>query len=65
VDYTDALVMESDKAVVVIPIAHDIGSPGPRRAKGYKREVVVHLGEELGARVLINLDASPISVIER
>jgi hypothetical protein len=29
------------------------------------REVVVHLGAKLGARVLINLDASPIPVIER
>jgi hypothetical protein len=64
VEYPDALVMESNTAVVVVPISHDIGPPGARRAKGYKREVVVHLGAKLGARVLINLDASPIPVIE-
>jgi hypothetical protein len=63
VEYPDALVMESDTAVVVVPVAHDIGPPGPRRAKGYKREVVVHLGAKLGARVLVNLDASPVVVV--
>jgi hypothetical protein len=65
VEYPDGLVMESDTAAVVIPIVHDIGPPGPRRARGYKSEVVVHLGAKLGARVLMNLDASPIPVIER
>jgi len=65
VEYPDASVMESDTALVVVPNAHDIGPPGPRRAKGYKREVVVHLGAQLGARVLVNLDASPVPVIRR
>jgi hypothetical protein len=65
VEYPDALVVESDKAVVVIPISHDIGPPGARRAKGYRREVVVHLAAKLGARVLVNLDASPVPVVER
>jgi hypothetical protein len=63
VEYPDAPVMESATAVVVVPIPHDIGPPGARRAKGYKREVVVHLGATLGARVLINLDATPIPVV--
>lgn len=64
VEYADALVMESDTAVVVVPVAHDIGTPGPRQAKGYKRGVV-HLGVDLGPRVLVNLDAGPVPVTRR
>ncbi len=63
VEFPDSVVMESDRAVAVIPIAHDIGPPGPRRAKGYRREVAVRLEAALGPRVLVNLDASPVEVV--
>src|ERR1700688_283445 len=63
VEYPDAVVIESDQAVAVIPIVNDIGPPGPQRARGYRREVVVRLREMLGARVLVNLDASPVVVL--
>lgn len=62
VEYPDTVVMESDCAIAVIPIDHDIGPPGPRIALGYGREVVVRLRDELGARVVVNLDASPVVV---
>jgi hypothetical protein len=62
VEYPGAVVMESDCAVAVIPIDHDIGPPGPRIALGHGREVVVRLRHELGARVVVNLDASPVVV---
>jgi len=61
-EYPDAVVMETAHAVAVIPIAHGIGRPGPRRLLGYRREVVVRLGNKLGARVLVNLDSSPVVV---
>jgi hypothetical protein len=64
VEYPDAVVMESDSAVAVIPVDRDIGPPGPRIALGYGREVVVRLGDELGARVVVNLDASPVVVAQ-
>ena len=63
VDYPSSEVIESDHAVVVIPVGFDLGPPGPRRAVGYRREVVVQLRSRLGNRVLINLDASPIAVL--
>ena len=63
VQYPDAVVIESKQAVAVIPIVVDIGPPGPRRFVGCGREVVVHLGEKLGAHVLVNLDASPVFVV--
>src|SRR6202043_3616302 len=63
VEYPNSEVMESNQAVAVIPIAHDTGPPGPRRAKGYGREVVVRFRGTLGARVLINLNASPVVVV--
>jgi hypothetical protein len=64
VEYPDTVVMEPDCAVAVIPVDHDIGPPGPRIALGYGREVVVRLRDELGGRVLVNLDASPVVVTQ-
>ena len=61
-EYPDAVVLETNQAVAVIPIAHDIGPPGPRILLGRGREVVVRLADKLSARVLVNLDASPVEV---
>lgn len=63
--YPAAQVKESRRAVAVIPIGHDVGPTGPRRAIGVQREVVARLQDLLGARVLINLDASPVAVKAR
>jgi hypothetical protein len=63
VDYPKSEVIESDHAVAVIPVGLDHGPPGPHRFVGYRREVVVQLRSQLGNRVLINLDASPIAVL--
>jgi hypothetical protein len=63
VDYPSSEVIESDHAVAVIPVERDHGPPEPRRAIGYRREVVVSLRQRFGNRVLVNLDASPVSVL--
>jgi hypothetical protein len=63
VDYPSSEVIESDHAVAVIPVEHDHGPPGARRAIGYGREVVVQLRSRFGNRVLVNLDARPVSVL--
>jgi len=63
VDYPASEVVESDQAVAVIPVELDHGPPGPRRAIGYRREAVFQLRSPFGDRVLVNLDASPVSVV--
>jgi hypothetical protein len=63
VDYPSSEVIESDRAVAVIPVEHDHGPPGARRAIGHTREIVGHLQKKLGTRVLVNLDASPVQVV--
>lgn len=63
VDYPSSEVTESDHAVAVIPVELDHGPPGPRIAIGYRREVVVPLRQRFGNRVLVNLDAKPVSVL--
>lgn len=62
VQYPTAEVIDSDQAVVVLPVEHDTGPPGFRRAIGYPREVAVTLNRPLGHRVLVDLDASPVMV---
>jgi len=63
VEYLSAEVLESERAVVVLPEAHDIGPPGFRTWKGYTRDVVAELGRPLGDRVLVDVDASPVAVL--
>ncbi|MHB1525547.1 MAG: hypothetical protein ACYCZN_04600 [Candidatus Dormibacteria bacterium] len=62
VEYRSAEVLASDQAVVVVPVAHDIGPPEPRAAIGVRREVDADLDRPLGNRVLIDLDAGPVVV---
>jgi hypothetical protein len=44
------------------PVAKDVGPPGPRILPGYTHEVVVKLGQPLGARVIVDLHGNPCEV---
>lgn len=61
-DYPGAEVVETRQALVVLPVAHDVGPPGPRAAIGCARTVVARLAGPLGERVVVDLDASPVAV---
>jgi hypothetical protein len=61
-DYPAAEAVETSQALVVLPVAHDVGPPGPRTAIGCVRTVVARLASPLGERVVVDLDASPVSV---
>ena len=62
--YASAEVVESGRAVAVVPEAEDIGPPGARPAIGFGRRVTVTLSEPLGDRVLVDLHgrASEVTV---
>jgi hypothetical protein len=64
VEYPSAEIFESDQAVVVLPVARDIGPHGFRTMPGFAREFVAKLGRPLGRRVLVNLDASAVAVLD-
>lgn len=57
--YPRAEVIESRQAVAIVPVAKDVGPPGPRILPGYGHKVVVHLGQPLGARVFVDLHGNP------
>jgi hypothetical protein len=62
-DYPRAEVVESDRAVAIVPVEKDLLAPGtPRAAVGCLRVVDANLARPLGARVLVDLDASPCEV---
>lgn len=63
-EYPRAEVLESAQALTVVPVARDIGPPGPRHlvVVGHRREVEVQLAQPLGARVLVDLDGSAAEV---
>lgn len=61
-DYSRAEVVESSKAIAVVPIARHIGPHGPYRLAGHTRELRVELAMPLGARVLVDLDGTPAEV---
>lgn len=63
VEFLSAEVLESERAVVVLPVAHDIGPPGYRTMQGFMRDVVAELGRPLGDRVLVDVDGSPVAVL--
>ena len=60
-DYPRAAVVESDRAVEVVPIEEDLLSPG-LGAAGCERVGDARLAQPLGARVLVDLDSSPCEV---
>lgn len=62
VEYPGVEIIDSDQAVVLLPVEHDTGPSGPRPAIGYSREVTATLNRALGHRVLIDLDATPVMV---
>jgi hypothetical protein len=62
-DYPRAEVVESDRAVAVVPVEVDLLPPGTwRTAAGFERVVEARLARPLGARVLVDLDSSPCEV---
>ena len=61
-EYPAAEVIETSQALVVLPIARDIGPPGWRATVGCARTVTARLARPLGSRVVVDLDASPVMV---
>lgn len=53
--YPRAEVIESDRAVAIVPVGVDVGPPGFRILPGYGHEVVVRLRRPLGARVFVDV----------
>jgi hypothetical protein len=62
-EYPATEVIETSQALVVLPIARDIGPPGWRATVGYTRTVTARLARPLGERVVVDLDASPVVVL--
>jgi hypothetical protein len=62
IEYPTVEVIDSDQAVVLLPVEHDTGPSGLRAWGGSFREVAVTLNRPLGHRVLANLNASPVMV---
>ncbi|HLX77782.1 MAG TPA: hypothetical protein VKR27_02770 [Acidimicrobiales bacterium] len=66
-DYPSAEVIESETALVILPTIEYREPFGPHAvvtAVGQMRSVTVQLEQPLGARVLIDLDASAVAVID-
>ena len=61
-EYPAAEAVETDQAIVILPVERDIGPPGFRAAPGCARTVTARLNRLLGGRVLVDLDASPVVV---
>jgi hypothetical protein len=61
-DYPGAETVETGQALVVLPVARDVGPPGWRQAVGCIRTVVTRLASPLGERAVVDLDASPVMV---
>jgi hypothetical protein len=53
--YPEAEVVESAKAVSIVPRAEDIGPPGARILPGYGHQISVQLRSRIGARVFVDL----------
>ena len=62
-EYPAAEAIETDQALVVLPIARNVGPPGWRATIGCARTVITRLTRPLGERVVIDLDASPVIVL--
>jgi hypothetical protein len=62
IEYPTVEFIDSDQAVVLLPVEHDTGPSGLRAWGGSFREVAITLNRPLGHRVLVDLDASPVMV---
>ncbi len=62
-EYPAAETVETSQALVVVPAGRGVGPPGWRPAIGCARTVMVRLASPLGGRVVVDLDASPVTVI--
>jgi hypothetical protein len=64
--YPSAEVIETDQAVVVLPVERYVGPPATAvTLVGFGRTVTVSLARALRQRVIVDLDASPIPVGDR
>ncbi len=61
-EYPAAEAVETSQALVVVPTERGIGPPGWRPAVGCARTVIVRLASPLGERVVVDFDASPVTV---
>ncbi|MGN6679142.1 MAG: hypothetical protein ACTHKL_15370 [Streptosporangiaceae bacterium] len=63
-EYPSAQVIETDQAVVVLPVERYVGPPGPGwlAMRGFGRTVKIGLSRPLGERVIVDFDASPVPV---
>jgi hypothetical protein len=61
-EYPEAETVETNQALVVLPVERGIGPAGPRPAVGCARTVIAKLANPLGERVVVDLDASPVIV---
>jgi len=61
-EYPAAEVVETVQALVILPTERDIGPPGFRECSGQARAVTARLARPLSGRVLVDLDASPLTV---
>jgi hypothetical protein len=63
-EYPSAEVIETDQAIVVLPVERCVGPPGPAAMPlvGFGRTVTVRLARPLRERVVVDLDASPVPV---
>ena len=65
-EYPSAEVLETRQAIVVLPMERYVDPPGPgwMTLEGHDRTVTVRLARPLGGRVLVDLDASPVTVTQ-
>lgn len=54
-EYPRAEVIESDRAVTIVPEGRDIGPSGWRTLAGYMHQITVRLARPVGARVFVDL----------
>jgi hypothetical protein len=62
-DYPRADVVETDTAVMVLPVLVNRGGSGARRAYAENRQVTAALSQPLGARVLLTSSGWPVPVM--
>jgi hypothetical protein len=65
VSYAGGTVVESRTAIAIVPAGTFVGRPARfHAAVGQQRKVTVHLEQPLGPRVLVDLDATPVQVLQ-
>jgi hypothetical protein len=62
--YPEAEIIDSPKAVAIVPKAEDIGPPGARILPGYGHQVTVQLASPIGPRVFVDLHGHARQVLQ-